>query len=1020
MKVKRQTKIMTWLMVLGCSIACVPTHASATEQVFLGGENYHGHMEVPGMLPPESIYEGPDVVQGTSSIPTAYDSRDYGNVTAIKDQNPYGTCWSFATMAVMESSLLSQGIYEDVDLSEYHLIYYSFNGVTDDPLGGTSNDSITYSHDMATALETGGNATVAYHALANWVGAVEEDMVPYPTVTGSVESLPGTTESAYLNNVVHLQQAYIMNKSDTAAIKQFIMDYGAVTASFFYNANFLNDDAYYTNHYTGSNHAITLVGWDDNYSKNNFRTQPSKNGAWLVKNSWDTWFGDGGYFWLSYEDTSLQDTFCAFVAESADNYDNNYQYDGSYLNSNYTFTEAKVANVFQAKAGTWGETLDAVAFETTSVNLNYSVQIYTDLTDATDPTSGKERLSQPVTGTTTFQGYYTVELPQSVLLQPGQTFSVVISLDKGGEEFRVPVETDFTWNLGLGDYITYTANAEANQSFIEYDNYGYWWDVGAANGTNVRVKAFTTNMAPPVAVEGVTISPRTPAFYVGGTKQLTATVSPADASNKGVTWSSSNPSVASVDQNGLVTGLKFGSANITATTVDGGYTDTVKVSIMNYPVSTVTVTPESAEIYVGETTQLTASVLPEEATIQSVSWSSSDTTVATVNENGLVTAKKQGTAVITATSDSDVTIADTATIRVKNMPVAGVSVTPYLAEVVLGGDVQLTAVISPANATNKAVSWSSSDPSVATVDASGKVSTKKAGSAEITCTTEDGAYTATTTVQVLPISLTADVQKLLVDSGLQLRIKINEVYQPISVNTDYDWTVEPAGVVEVSENGMLNGLGVGTATVTCTHKDYPVRTASFEVEIEIPFADIKLTDWQYPYVVYAYKNNLMSGKKEHVFDMNGKLTRAEFVTVLYSYSGKPEVTYEQYFSDVEEGKWFADAIIWAKQNNVTAGNPDGTFGVNNNINREQLVVMLYGYAKNKGLVTGQVQTDLSAYSDLDKVSTWAREAFSWAVQNGIVSGKTNKVDNTPILDPKGNASRGECATIMKGFVESTK
>ncbi len=460
------------------------------ENVIGGGEDYHGNVDVPYEAP-ESIYEGPSVEYGTGNIPASYDAREHGVVTSIKNQNPYGSCWSFSTMAALESSLLSQGIYDDIDLSEYHLVNYTFNSVAD-PLGGTSKDGASYSGTMEQALDAGGNVTVAYHALKNWMGAVEEEDAVYPGKTGVVEALPKTVENAYLNDVVHLQQAYIMNKSDVNAIKQSIMDYGTVTGSFYYDSNYMTGDAYYINNQTKSNHAVAIVGWDDNYDKSNFgSTQPSANGAWLVKNSWDTWFGNAGYCWLSYEDTSLQDTICALIGEPADNYDNNYQYDGSYFNSYYTLSEAVAANVFQVQDGQGTELLEAVAFETGSPNMNYSIQIYTDMTDAEDPTSGTAMLAQPLGGTVTFQGYHTIKLPTAIELEANQTFSVVVELDKNGEDFRFPVESTYTWNN-----ISFTAGADAGQSLLQYDGYDYWWDIGGEEGTNIRVKAFTSNVTP--------------------------------------------------------------------------------------------------------------------------------------------------------------------------------------------------------------------------------------------------------------------------------------------------------------------------------------------------------------------------------------------------------------------------------------------------------------------------------------------------------------------------------------------
>lgn len=269
-------------------------------------------------------------------------------------------------------------------------------------------------------------------------------------------------------------------------------------------------------------------------------------------------------------------------------------------------------------------------------------------------------------------------------------------------------------------------------------------------------------------------------------------------------------------------------------------------------------------------------------------------------------------------------------------------------------------------------------------------------------------------------SVVPELSEIVMGSSQQLQININDVLQSIVSNARfYTWSVDDPNVLSVSNTGLVTGIGMGTATVTCVNKADASEYASFDITIRTPFTDIKTSDWQYPFVVYAYENNLMSGKGEGKFDMNGKLTRAEFVTVLHSYTGKPAITYENAFTDVKEADWFATPVIWAKQNNVTAGNPDGTFGVHNKITREQLVVMLYQYAIANGVAeAGNVNGDLSSYGDLDEVSSWAVNALTWGVEEGILSGKTkNGID---ILDPKGNTTRGECATMMMRYVELTK
>lgn len=266
-----------------------------------------------------------------------------------------------------------------------------------------------------------------------------------------------------------------------------------------------------------------------------------------------------------------------------------------------------------------------------------------------------------------------------------------------------------------------------------------------------------------------------------------------------------------------------------------------------------------------------------------------------------------------------------------------------------------------------------------------------------------------------PLEILAESAELTVGSSQQLSMYVNGVAQD-TPQTGYEWTVDSDDVLTVNDNGVVTAVGMGTATVTCTQSDNAEVSATCEITVRTPFSDIKVTDWQYPYVVYAYENNLMSGKGDGKFDMNGNITRSEFVTVLYSYSDKPEITFEDNFTDVASDDWFANAVTWAKKEGVSAGNPDGTFGAYNNITREQLVAMLYQYAIKNGVAEeGAATTDLTSYADLDKVSAWAVDALTWAVENDIISGKVR--DGVSYFDPKESTTRGECATMMMRYVE---
>ncbi|MCG9969971.1 Ig-like domain-containing protein, partial [Pelotomaculum terephthalicicum JT] len=234
----------------------------------------------------------------------------------------------------------------------------------------------------------------------------------------------------------------------------------------------------------------------------------------------------------------------------------------------------------------------------------------------------------------------------------------------------------------------------------------------------------------------------------GATDQLTATIGTTGASQN-VTWASSNPAVATVSDTGLVTAVAPGTANIIATNADGSLNATCVVTVPPVAVTGVSLDKSSDNIVAGGTDQLTATVAPANATNQNVTWASDNTAVATVSDTGLVTGVAPGTANITVTTaDGSFTATCAVTVQATAVGVTGVSLNKSSTTITVGGTDQLTATMTPANATNQNVTWASSDTAVATVSGSGLVTAVAPGSANITVTTADGGFTATCAVTV--------------------------------------------------------------------------------------------------------------------------------------------------------------------------------------------------------------------------------------------------------------------------------
>lgn len=251
--------------------------------------------------------------------------------------------------------------------------------------------------------------------------------------------------------------------------------------------------------------------------------------------------------------------------------------------------------------------------------------------------------------------------------------------------------------------------------------------------------------------DGVKLNESSVTLPIGGTVQLTATVTPEDAEDKEVTWSSSDESIATVSNEGLVTSISEGKAVITVKTADGGYTAECNVEVKVYHPESIKLNKSSVDIPLGGTTQLTATIAPDNAENKNVTWSSSDESVATISNDGLVTSIKEGTTIITVTTEDGGLKAE-CMVNVKIFHAEKVTLDKTSVSLMESGTTQLVATVTPEEAENKNVTWSSSDESIATVSNDGVVTGVGKGTATITVTTEEGEHTATCTVTVKDIT----------------------------------------------------------------------------------------------------------------------------------------------------------------------------------------------------------------------------------------------------------------------------
>ena len=423
-----------------------------------------------------------------TSLPSQY-NNDIENpmyVTSVKDQAKYGVCWAFSAVSCCESEAIkNHGANKDtLDLSELHLAYFAYNAQKT----GTG-DTITTTMPF---YEIGGDISLAMLTLSNWIGLVSEDTAKFSDFLDDPD-ITLDQSLAYKKPDYYIKNAYRYNyATDIELIKQAIIDFGAIQTGYFADDAFLNETtaAYYCPQTLTMNHAISIIGWDDNYPKENFSVaaKPYKNGAWLVKNSWGESYGTDGYFWLSYEDKSIQDAV-AYDVEPASSFlaTKNYQHDGGFSLIYYNYDTINAANVFTAEND---ESIVSVSvFTHKAENTPYTLRIYKNPSSLSPNTFMNGELVHQQDGNLTFSGINTIDLTSYVSLKKGDIFIVSI-------ETSALLGFDGTQAISDGYQIISqsTVSVLPNQTYVSIDNEGYYdlsLTQGSARPTNVRIKAFT-------------------------------------------------------------------------------------------------------------------------------------------------------------------------------------------------------------------------------------------------------------------------------------------------------------------------------------------------------------------------------------------------------------------------------------------------------------------------------------------------------------------------------------------------
>ena len=389
------------------------------------------------------------------ALPAAYDLRLTGRVSPVKNQGQFGTCWAFAACASLESCLLP-----------YRAWFFSENNMAN-------------LHGFDYGMDDGGNSHMAMAYLARWAGPMTQFDDPYPNEGGSD---PGWWVARHVQEVRMLPDR--SSYSDNDEIKRAVIAHGAVFTAMQYDpSNYREQGAAY--YYFGprtANHGVAIVGWDDKYASSNFAAVPPGDGAFIVKNSWGSAWGQDGYFHVSYFDTAFGQENVVFLnGENPWNHRCVYQYDPLGLCTSYGFASPTGwgANIFTPPAA---GSIDAISFYAVAPNLEYEAYVYTNVA-AGSPRGGG--LAASMAGAFTNAGYYTVTLPAPVAFDAGQRFSVVVKFTTPGYFYPVPIE------MIVPGYSS-RASSSPGESFAAA-NGELWADVSADAGRlNVCIKAFGT------------------------------------------------------------------------------------------------------------------------------------------------------------------------------------------------------------------------------------------------------------------------------------------------------------------------------------------------------------------------------------------------------------------------------------------------------------------------------------------------------------------------------------------------
>ena len=565
------------------------------------------------------------------SLPSSYNLRTTLPNIKVKNQQKAGSCWAFAFTSMMETTMANKYKKENLEYSPMHIDYKT-------------------SQYFNRNVGEGGSPFIALAYAASGLGPVYEENFAFDSVYNEEKN---SKDSYYLSDIkdVNLNQEVKEQIKDTTyfaniyksyaensieykdslaffgynkytdeqvgairnLIKQHIKEDGAVTATFYadslggltqngeYRSIYFNNEknAYYYTNILSANHAVTIVGWDDNFKKENFSSQnkqPIHDGAYIVLNSWGTGFADNGYFYVSYDDAVIEQQICSIdkIEEVKEENKKLYEYDELGMNyALYSINEEKTkfldsgyaANIFSR------DTTNTSEYEYLSEVGVYlfnteGIEVYANPND--DNLNNCVKVASYIGSNALEAGYHTIKLNSPLLLN-GNKFAIKVKYINS-EKTTIPVECNLDESKLTDNQTSVYSSAKSNkgESFVSMD--GTKWDDlfdykldsnTTLKNTNTCIKATTMTTDTPltIPVTGLKIDKTNINMEVGNTENLIATIEPTYATNQSIIWKSDDESIVTVSDTGILKALKKGKTTIIATTVDGNYSTSCEVTV---------------------------------------------------------------------------------------------------------------------------------------------------------------------------------------------------------------------------------------------------------------------------------------------------------------------------------------------------------------------------------------------------------------------------------------------------------